>query len=327
MSPSYERVDPWHWLGQPVWHATMPVKALPDHLPTFSRRPFGEGVNVNERFDVIVREPFGLDTRQIPLAAVSKRYALIQHKSLIEDIGKALEIAELEITPNDEARVLLSEYGERLEVSIRFEKLTFDPGDGLPLSLRLFLRNSVDGSCAFEVSLRWFRQICSNGFAVLTDEDSLREIHHLDRISAVAFREFMERRVPQTIAQTAEYKRWQDTVIDLERIRAWVRGDVKKAWGPHAAARVFSICDRGWDGAVSNAPPKKKLEPDELFVSQDTSVAGAMAPVGNVYHAYQALTWVAERRPGIEERETWGLTALALARELAEQLSKKSGAG
>lgn len=307
------------WNGLDVLTATLPADEVADHLPTFSRGPFGDGADQNDYLEVVSRDPFGEDRRSIPVATVSKRYALLQHTELVSQIVDALDGLD-GVLRQDEAKVYLSAYGERLACSVYFKRLAIDPGDNHPISLRLFLRNSVDGSCAFEVSLRWFRQVCSNGMTVLTKQDQLREIHHLDRMSSMAFREFLESRLPKSLEQASVFREWCSINVTRDRLRAWICGRVQKEWGPHAAARAYHICSTGYDGRVGRPSAKKKILPDELFVSSDTLVPGAVVPARSLYHVYQSLTWIANHRTSIEERETWGIAALGLARALAKNL-------
>jgi hypothetical protein len=316
----YEFINGMKWNGHKVRGTKVPLKDMVDGFPIFTRSPFGEGVNVNAYFDVITREPFGSDGRRIPVATVSKRYALLQHNTLIKQVVGALDDADIEVSSEDEAHVFVSEFGERMECSVMFSNFKFDPGDDCPLVLRLFMRNSVDGSCAFELSTRWYRQICSNGLAVLTNHDKMRAIHHLDRISMFDLRNFLQNRVPESVKQVQLFKDWRESKVRASELRKWVREHVRASWGLHAAARVFHILCTGFDGRIGNASVKKPVEPDELFVSDDVQVPGACAPADNVYHAYQALTWIADHRPNLEEREQWGVTALELARSLNQSL-------
>src|ERR1700674_730843 len=325
MSSPYTLEPHMSWNGARVLSATMPAVEVSKYLPTFSRMPFGNGDNVNNYLEVISRDPFGGDKRLIPVATVSKRYALLQHTELISKVVKALEGLKgtgglpLDVSPGDEAKVVLSEFGERLECSVYFKRVAVDPGDGHPISLRLFLRNSVDGSCAFEVSLRWFRQVCSNGMCVLTKQDRLRAIHHLDRINPTEFQNFLKSRLPVSLEHASLFNQWLGIRVTEDDLRKWIQMDVSKAWGPHAAARVLHVCMSGYDGRVGGTAGKK-VRTDELFVSSDSAVPGAIVPAKCLYHVYQALTWVAERRTNIEERENWSNSTLALTRTLAKKL-------
>lgn len=321
MSAALSRIESLKWNGSPVVAAKVPINKVHMLLPNFSRQPFVHDGNANENLETIVREPIGEDRRAVPVAVVSKRYALIQHRELVVQVVDALTGLDIEIDAEAEADVLLSEYSERFQCSVLFKHLSVDPGDGHPISIRLFLQNSVDGSCAFEISLRWFRQICSNGMTVLARQDRHRVIHHLDRASAVGLRAFLERRLPASIREASALSEWCRTPVSGTELRRWINDSVCKAWGPHAAARALHICSSGYDGRVGVGRAGKKAA-EELFVSSDTKVPGAAAPATSVYQVFQALTWIASRRQTIEDREAWSTDALRLARLLASRVKK-----
>lgn len=313
------------WYGTPIMAIEGPVGGLVDLLPTFSRQTFANGQATNEFLDVISRDPFREDARSIPVATVSKKYALIQHTELVSQVVAALDGVNSRVSPYDAATTFLSKYGERLQCMIQFKGLSVEPGDGVPIFVRMFLQNSVDGSCAFEVSLRWYRQICGNGMSVLTKEDRFREVHHLDLFSIVEFRDFLTWRVPAVLEQASAFKEWNATKVGDGPLHDWIAVDVKAEWGPYAAARVFSICRKGYDGKVGGSPTKNRnLQPYDLFVSQDIKVPGAVVPATSLYNIYQALTWVADHRNTVEDREAWGITALGLAKRLAVKIGFRS---
>jgi hypothetical protein len=81
-----------------------------------------------------------------------------------------------------------------------------------------------------------------------------------------------------------------------------------------AAARVFHICSTGFDGAV--APARAGTLPHKHAVSSDKAIRGACAPVRTVYHAAQALSWVASRRFAVEDQIGWTLRVHQLIEKL-----------
>jgi len=74
---------------------------------------------------------------------------------------------------------------------------------------------------------------------------------------------------------------------------------VAKEWGPHAAARVWNIINEGFDGEVEQA---RNLKPLQLPITSTNAVPGACAPVRNLFHVSQALSWIAGTRNTIPER-------------------------
>lgn len=304
------------WGNAPTQEALLPVDAVAARLPRFTRELFRIDQGVNDRMDAIVRLPFGDDPHSVPVAIVSKGYSLLQHADLMEQVVEVLRRVDPETVEQGVARVTLSEYGERWQCAVPLAGQALDPGDGYPIALYLFLRNSVDGSCACELSLRWLRQVCKNGMAVVTAQDRVRGIHYLDRINRLAIEDLLHSRTRIALDAHRVYAEWCATAVTERQLRSWTCNVVAPAWGPHAAARVFKICMTGFDGAVQS-PPGMRVEPDQVAVRADTKVPGAAAPARNVYQAYQALTWIASCRPCVDDQDAWGANAVVLTRELS----------
>ncbi len=83
------------WLGQAVIHGTHSLNKVPEYLPVFERRPFGENANTNRYLNLIVRLPLGEDQHVIPVATVSTRYALIQHHEVLNWLAEGLHAVQL----------------------------------------------------------------------------------------------------------------------------------------------------------------------------------------------------------------------------------------
>jgi hypothetical protein len=125
------------WQGLPVVSHQGSLTQIRGVLPTFERRPFslrplnGRSPRENPRYDVIVRGAVGqpgLFDDEVPIALVSKRYALVQHTEIVDLVQTAL--TECKIT---ETRALLqiTENGERLALDVVLpQQYWFDPGDG-----------------------------------------------------------------------------------------------------------------------------------------------------------------------------------------------------
>src|SRR6266545_7047149 len=83
--PSAEKLT---WMGQPAHHVgDLTLESVLGYLPAFERQEFGE----NEYLDVVLRLPFGGDSRTIPVGSVSKRYFLVQHSELVRQVGSGLQ--------------------------------------------------------------------------------------------------------------------------------------------------------------------------------------------------------------------------------------------
>jgi Domain of unknown function (DUF932) len=173
-NPMLELKDELRWYGQKILIGRgLHLGNASEFLPKFRRDPFGE----NEYLDVIVRQPDETERRAIPVATVSKRYALIQHIELLRWITKGLREVGLaaEAVP---VQLWMTEYGERLRLWFVIQKQSFDPGDGHEVVLAAECFNSVDKSCALEMRVLWLRLVCSNGL-VMKEKSRIRKIHDL----------------------------------------------------------------------------------------------------------------------------------------------------
>lgn len=287
------------WLGQAVIHGTHSLNKVPEYLPVFERRPFGENANTNQYLNLIVRLPLGEDQRVIPVATVSTRYALIQHHEVFNWLAEGLHAVQL-YADDLQAEIMLSEYSERMKLSVHVPELDFDPGDHFPIRMLVEARNSVDRSCAFDIRLSWRRLICSNG-AWQQEKDRLRKVHHLDWMNRQSVSEFLKQRVEEASGLQDQFDQWLHHSLTQAQIEKWADGIVAEVWGPHLAARVCHIMRSGYDGRVGRAKPK--TPPHDYVVSSDVAVSGIHAPVNNLYHLSQVLSWLAGQRDKVEDVE------------------------
>lgn len=95
------------------------------------------------------------------------------------------------------------------------------------------------------------------------------------------------------------FRHWLNRAVNAETLRDWVDAAVAERWGPHAAARAWSILQRGLDGEIH---PTKNVKPHELEVKETCEVPGSFAPANNLFHSSQALSWIAGSRQALEER-------------------------
>jgi hypothetical protein len=166
------------WHGQFILTSEGALSALEGSLPTFSRRPLTHGPALNEYLDLILRDPVPGDEREVPVATVSKRYALIQHRDAVRWVVLAFE--QMKWDPAKlQMQALISDYGERMRTIVKIPAEVVDPGDSFELHAEVLLWNSVDRSRAFELAIRWKRLVCKNGLTI-SNEDRLRKIHNVD---------------------------------------------------------------------------------------------------------------------------------------------------
>jgi len=164
------------WEGSRVAELKGTLSELYGQIPIFSRHPFRSGGQENRYKDEIRREPLKIAEDPLPIATVSKTYALIQHRDLLSSMFRALrslgiDVSELECT------IYISEYGERMQWNCAVPNVDFDPGDGHPIVLRVNCLNSVDMTTVLEITLTWFRLICANGLMFGIRDSLLRRRH------------------------------------------------------------------------------------------------------------------------------------------------------
>jgi hypothetical protein len=90
---------------------------------------------------------------------------------------------------------------------------------------------------------------------------------------------------------------------------------------PHAAARVWNIVNAGFDGEIEQV---RNLKPHQLPITSQNAVPGACAPVRNLFHVSQALSWIAGTRNTIQERLEY-VKAIPQLMGQSRKLAKLSG--
>jgi hypothetical protein len=285
------------WLSQTVYKHNASLPIILSDLPTFKLESFGEGENSNEDLFQVVRQPFSGDTRCIPVGVVSKKYKLIQHTKVVEWLSEAFKMVGWH--PQDaQARLYISRYGERVHLSISHQDADFDPGDGYPLRLTVNCQNSVERSCAFELSLIWLRLICNNGLFVRvgTHKRLPHTQYHPERWN---IGEWLSTSLQHITKDQHRIREWYQIKVGIQTVFDWADSHLSNQWGKTDAARFCSVARHGWDGRVRRA---NDMPPSRWQVAFDTDVPGLTTPISNVYHASQALSWIASRTERLEER-------------------------
>ena len=309
-----ERLTDATWEGATVTSMTGKLREIYQAVPLFSRHPFRSGGEENRYKDEIRREPLRVDEDPIPVATVSKTYSLIQHRDVLSSVYRALQLLNLQNADVD-STLLLSEYGERMLWSCELPNFDFDPGDGHPIVLRMNCLNSVDTSTSLEVTLEWFRLVCSNGLMFGLGDSRMRK-RHIRSLDPADVAEYVREQLKQANQEQGLYQQWLKHRVTLEESSKWVDTTVAKEWGPHAAARVWQVISCGQDGEVQQS--KEKRPPHLLEVKATTRVPGAPAPAENLFHASQALSWIAGTRRSIQERIQYVTQIPALMEPLVE---------
>jgi hypothetical protein len=291
------RLTDWTWEGASVVELTGKVADIFPHVPVFSRHPFRVGSEENRFKDEIRREPLKITDEPIPVATVSKTYSLIQHRDVLSSVFRALKMMHIDIS-GVESSLLLSEYGERMQWSCAIPGMDFNPGDGHPLVLRINCLNSVDTSTVLEITFSWYRLICSNGMMFGLKDSRLRR-RHIQSLDPEDIAAYLKEELDQLPQEKSLYATWLETTVEPPSLTGWLHERVAKEWGPHAAARVWNIINEGFDGEVEQA---RNLMPHQLPIKSTSAVPGACAPVRNLFHVSQALSWIAGTRNTIPER-------------------------
>jgi len=188
------------WLGQSVLRLEGPLEEIRGSMPSFSRAHLTYENALNEYLDLIVRNPVPDDERSVPVATVSKRYALIQHREAIGWLSEGFARQDWDPAAI-RATAWISDYGERMRTEIT---LPIDPLElrrGEKLGAHILLWNSVDKTRAFEIAIQWYRLICENGLTIW-EEDRLRKVHHVNWMSATSPSNFLAERLPKSVEKT-----------------------------------------------------------------------------------------------------------------------------
>jgi hypothetical protein len=285
------------WSSHKTSHYTGSLEDVAHHIPAFEREPTS-----NRHLDLVLRRPTRDTNRYVPVGTVSRGYALLQHRAVVDAVVDALR--ETNIASDDVAADLcLTEYGERMALSVVLpERFTFDPGDTYPMALRFECLNSVDRSTRFRALLGWYRLVCANGMIVGTTQYEMKTRHvgdvDLERLPAVLRAGLATAERERTALQA-----WRRVRVERETIAEWVNGSVRETWGFKAAARVWHITGTGADAAVSG--PYKRERPTTIPVSPAQSVPGSPRRSDNLFDVSQALAWLARQRRDLQEQLDW----------------------
>ena len=138
---------------------------------------------------------------------------------------------------------------------------------------------------------------------------------HIQSFDPEDIADYLKEQVAQLPKEKSLYATWLKTTVEPSRLVAWLDEHVAKKWGPHAAARLWNIIDTGFDGEVEQV---NNLKPHQLPITTRKAVPGACAPVRNLFHVGQALSWIAGTRNTMPER----LEYVKVIPELMEPLTE-----
>jgi hypothetical protein len=158
--------------------------------------------------------------------------------------------------------------------------------------------NSVDTTTVLEITFGWYRLVCSNGMMFGLGDSRLRR-RHIQSLDPEDIAAYLKEQLDQRPEEQKLYARWIEEAIEPPALIGWIDEKVAKEWGPHAAARVWNIIREGFDGEVEQV---RDLKPHKLPITSTAIVPGACAPVRNLFHVSQALSWIAGTRRTIPDR-------------------------
>jgi hypothetical protein len=122
---------------------------------------------------------------------------------------------------------------------------------------------------------------------------------HIQSLDPEDIADYLKQQLDELPKEKSLYAAWFRTTVDPPHLVKWVDEEVAKRWGPHIAARIWNIINVGFDGEVEQI---RNLKPHQLPITNRNSVPGACAPVHNLFHVSQALSWIAGTRNTIPER-------------------------
>lgn len=279
---------------------------LKERLPSFREAVFqmGPKQSPNPLKKLIVRNPDASHRDELPIAAVSPTYRLVQHRELIQECLEGLRDGGID--PDGlHCSLTLSDFGEMMEFKIQLpETFNFVPSDGHSLALRVECFNSVDESCRLMVLLGWYRFVCGNGLIIGNSRVEFRN-RHSRGLDVRPIRKILSQSLADVSRDLEKMKEWEALEINRDRLILWVDQVLANRWNVSSASRVLHICQTGEDGELESTN-QRLLAPKRVFL-RTHGVPGARFPAFNVFDVAQAMSWIASRRKHPEERIEWQL--------------------
>lgn len=269
------------WAGRKVLTYAGLADEIRAKIPCFARDDFRTKDAKNKYLDVIVRKPLkdpqgkmlpDDDESHIPVATVSKTYGLLQHLELFEVLKRSL--AHIVFDPQSlDAELMITEYGERMRVSFLLHHCEFSPGDGYPMVLKVNALNSVDGRASLGIDMTWYRPV--SGTSLMYRMSEKLKKRHVKTLDPQLIEDFLVRQLNRLRGEHNLYSEWYQTRRSRDQVEHWIAETVTEKWRTKAAARVLCIAKTGSD--------EGNVEVPKIF-----------APVQNLYHLSQVLSWVAK---------------------------------
>jgi hypothetical protein len=126
--------------------------------------------------------------------------------------------------------------------------------------------------------------------------------------------EFLTERLPASRNRMIAFGQWLNVHLQESKLIEWANREVTMQWGIIRAARLVHVLRTGRDCAVGKSREGERAS--QIKVVPGDAVPGAQAPVGNAYHAYQALLWITNAEHSIDMQEKLLGDVLGLMRPL-----------
>ena len=96
------------------------------------------------------------------------------------------------------------------------------------------------------------------------------------------------------------YKNWMNRKIKLSKVEEWIEESLLEKWKGVKSLRALNIMQNGMDAQKVIVDSNKSWK--DWKMKDFIEVPGSFAPVKNVFHVSQALSWIASRNESIEKR-------------------------
>ena len=283
------------WHGGPVRVIRGPLGQMRRHVPTFNRRLGGrQGFR-------ITRSPMpGHDGPETPVAEVTPVYHLVQHRDVLDEVSARIDQADPGAAARAPATMILGPDERRMDLTVGLPSMMFTPGDGYCIEGRVSLRNSVDKSCALFGGVGYLRMVCANGM-MGWDGHRMRRVHNGPRVLPTVMAH-VSAQLGNIAPERARLNHLLDRRVNATQIAGLVDTVIPRKWGRWEAVQVWHVAVHGLYGVPVFQTDRP---PHQVPLRTINSAPGACAPVTNLYHLMQALSYVASRSSPYETRLNW----------------------
>ena len=298
------------WCGGPVRVVRGPLGKLRRQVPTFHRR-LGDGPY---RYRITRRPMPGQDGPETHVADVTDSYCLVQHGDVLDGVQAGVDrAAGGGVGAAATATMVLGPDERRMDLTVDLPWAAFTPADGFAVGGQVSIRNSVDTSCALFGGVGYLRWACHNGM-MGWDGHRMRRVHNGPRVLRAVLAHVADR-LRWTGPDRGQINRLLDCRVDAGQVADWVDTVVAARWGRWDAVRVYHVALHGVYG-----DPVRQADrpPHRVPLRHAAPAAAACAPVTNLYHLMQALSYVASRSDPYETR----LTRLVQVQPMVEPLAE-----